>query len=97
MKELINMNNGMNSVFTLSVKMTLIESQRQNSEDIKKAILKTSNNCSLSWQTLNWITSRKSKMITFYYREIFRDKESESQVIFFMILKFLFSIMFANI
>lgn len=40
------MNNGMNSVFTLSVKMTLIESQRQNSEDIKKAILKTSNNCS---------------------------------------------------
>lgn len=36
-------------------------------------------------------------MITFYYREIFRDKESESQVIFFMILKFLFSIMFANI
>lgn len=40
------MNNGMNSVFTLSVKMTLIESQRQNSEDIKKAILKTPNNCS---------------------------------------------------
>lgn len=46
MKELINMNNGNNSVFTLSIKLTLIESQRQNSEDIKKAILKTSNNCS---------------------------------------------------